>query len=237
MSEEKKSFNLNTPTAVIIAGALIALAVIFSNSGNGISLNRGDSSEDPNQLLANIREVTPEDNIRGPLGAPITIIEYSDLECPFCKIFHYTMKDIMEAYSNGEVAWVFRHFPLDGLHRQARTEAEATECVAQIGGNEAFWGFLDKIYDNTDSGDSLDLKLLPFFATEVGVDLNTYNNCMENRLSQERVEADEANAVASGGTGTPFSILIDPNGNRYDLGGAIPFEILTEIIDEMLAEI
>ncbi len=94
------------------------------------------------------REVAPVDDndwIIGDDNARITIIEYSDIDCPFCKKFHASTANMRADYAD-DVRWVFRHMPVDGLHPQARTKAEAAECVGEIGGGVAFWQYLDKLY-------------------------------------------------------------------------------------------
>ncbi len=88
------------------------------------------------------------DHIRGNPNAPVSLIEYSDFECPFCKRFHDTAKQIVQQYG-GKVNWVYRHFPLDFHNPAAQREAEAAECAAELGGNEAFWRFTDLIYTRT----------------------------------------------------------------------------------------
>lgn len=90
--------------------------------------------------------VTASDHIRGDINADVIIVEYSDLECPFCARFHPIIKDILEQYGT-KVAWVYRHFPLDGIHANARAKAEASECVASLGGNDAFWKYVDATFD------------------------------------------------------------------------------------------
>lgn len=92
----------------------------------------------------------------------VYVIEYSDLECPFCKRFHEAMLEVMKEFDTRgqEVTWIYRHFPLDQIHSQARKEAEATECAAELGGNEAFWNYTNKLFEITPSNDGLDLKLL-----------------------------------------------------------------------------
>jgi len=87
--------------------------------------------------------VTEADHIRGAVNAPIKIVEYSDFDCAFCARFHQTMKAIVAKYPGDEVAWVYRHFPLEQLHPNAATVALASECVADLGGDEAFWTFAD----------------------------------------------------------------------------------------------
>lgn len=92
-----------------------------------------------------VAPVTADDHIIGDINSPVILIEYSDLECPFCQRFHPTMEQVMTEYE-GQVAWVYRHFPLDGLHPNARKAAEASECVASIAGNNAFWEYLSALF-------------------------------------------------------------------------------------------
>lgn len=82
------------------------------------------------------------DHILGNPNAPIKIIEYSDFECPYCKIFHATMNKIV-AESNGNVSWVYRHWP---LHQNSFEKAIAAECVASIKGNEAYWQYSELLF-------------------------------------------------------------------------------------------
>lgn len=104
--------------------------------------------------LATMPEVTATDHIRGSIGAPVKIVEYSDLECPFCKMFHETLKEVTASYGD-KVAWVYRPFPLSQLHSMAPKEAEAAECASEIGGNEGFWKFVDKINEITPANNRL----------------------------------------------------------------------------------
>lgn len=85
--------------------------------------------------------ITEADYIKGSADAAVTIIEYSDFDCPFCSRFHTTMNQVSEKYD--DIAWVYRHFPLDQLHPNASTIAVASECVGELGGDEAFWTFAD----------------------------------------------------------------------------------------------
>src|SRR3990172_9010082 len=97
------------------------------------------------------------DHIRGDPAAPVTLVEYSDFECPFCKRFHGTVKKLVDE-SGGRVRWVFRHFPLDDLHPvKARKEAVASECAAELGGNDAFWKFADRFFELTPSNNRTDI--------------------------------------------------------------------------------
>lgn len=95
------------------------------------------------------------EDVRGNKNAKITIVEYSDFECPFCKRFHQTMQQVMQNFGN-DIKWVYREFPLDGLHQQARTEAMAAECAHEQG---KFWQMTDGIFQVTPSNDGMDVTL------------------------------------------------------------------------------
>ncbi len=92
----------------------------------------------------NLAPVDKSDWIRGRDNARITVIEYSDLDCPFCKDFHKSVTNIMKDYSK-DVRWVFRHMPVDELHPDARTKAEASECIGGLSGADAFWKYVDTL--------------------------------------------------------------------------------------------
>lgn len=96
---------------------------------------------------ASFKAVSVEDHLRGDRDAELVMVEYSDFQCPFCQNFHATALQALSEY-DGRVAWVYRHFPLDNIHPYARPAAEASECVAELGGDEAFWKFADEVFAN-----------------------------------------------------------------------------------------
>ncbi|NCN11888.1 thioredoxin domain-containing protein [Candidatus Kaiserbacteria bacterium] len=95
------------------------------------------------EALENMTPVNDGDHIKGNLDAKVVVVEYSDFDCPFCARFHATLNAIVKKYPATDVAWVYRHFPLEQLHPNAETVAVAAECVAKLEGNEAFWKFAD----------------------------------------------------------------------------------------------
>jgi len=186
-----------------------------------------------------VRPVSAEDHIRGTLDAPVVVIEFSDFECPFCKGFHQTMKELMGEYGeDGEIAWVYRHFPLDELHSKARKEAQASECANELGGNDAFWAFTDRLFEVTPSNDRLDLGLLSIIAEEIGLDRDEFAACLEGDESGGKfaahIEADYQDALASGGTGTPYTLVIGRTGEIFTVNGAQPYAAMKSIVDSAL---
>ena len=144
---------VSTPLAILVAGALIAGAVFYVNK-NGAT-GAGAESE---ALAGEIRGVGEGEHVLGNPEADIVVVEYSDAECPFCKGFHETMKRMMTEYGEGgKVAWAYRHLPLEQLHPKAPKQAEAMECAAALGGNDAFWKFTNLVYERTASNNSLDI--------------------------------------------------------------------------------
>src|SRR3989344_8109875 len=177
--EENNKFLV--PMAIVVAGGLIAGAVYFG--GKTPTTNNQQPTTDQIQVAP----VTEKDHILGSRNAKIIIVEYSDTECPFCKVFHATMKEIVQSY-NGKVAWVYRHLPIVQLHSKAQKEAEAAECVANIAGNQAFWTYLDLIFEKTNSNDSLDPAELPKLATSIGVSEQAFSDCLNSGKFGESVQ-------------------------------------------------
>jgi len=224
------------PLAIVMAGAFIAGAVLMSvHIGRAAPVGVVPTIQAPDESdasLENLRAVSAEDHVRGNPDAPVKIVEYSDTECPFCKRFHESMKQIMDAYGeSGKVAWVYRHFPLDQLHTKARKEAEALECAGAQGGNDAFWKYADRLYEITPSNDRLDSAELPKIAEYIGINVQTFTECLETGKYAEHVADDLANAVATGGRGTPWSIIIGPDGKKLSLNGAQPYSAIQQLIE------
>lgn len=177
------------------------------------------------------------DHIRGNPAAPVTLVEYSDFECPFCKRFHPTAKQLVDE-SGGRVRWVYRHFPLDELHPvKARQEAVASECAAELGGNDAFWKFADRFYELTPSNNKTDVDtVLPQIAREIGLDAAKFAACRASGRHDRRVQEDYQNAVDTGGRGTPWSIVVSKSGKTYPLSGSQPYAAVKQLADLALQD-
>jgi protein-disulfide isomerase len=214
------------PGAIVVAGALIAFAV-YSGGAKAPVANSGTTA------AMEVPAVTSKDHIRGNPGAKVVIVEYSDTECPFCKSFHNTLKDLTASYGD-QVAWVYRHFPIAQLHSKAPNEAAATECVALLGGNNAFWSYLDSIFATTGSNDSLDPAQLPRLASAVGVDTTAFNACLSSGQFTKKIEDSVAEAVKIGARGTPYTVLVANDGTKMVVNGAEPVASVKAKIDTLL---
>lgn len=224
------------PIAIVIAGALIAGAIMMKQSEpkeGGLAKNIQNPT--PSEFSGDLEQMMPvssDDHIRGNPNAPVKIVEYSDTECPFCKRFQTTMQQLMADYgASGKVAWVYRHFPLDQLHSKARKEAEATECAGELGGNEKFWSYLDRLMEITPANNGLDLAELPKIAQYVGLDVSKFNACLDSGKYAKKVQEQLTNAEATGGRGTPWSIVVGPDGKKYPLSGAQPLSAIKQLVD------
>lgn len=225
--------NLAIPIAIVIAGALVAAALFF---GGGGSVNPAPEPQNAGQnsgSLESIAPVTSKDHIRGSANAKVVIVEYSDMECPFCKSFHPTVQRIMNEYGeNNQVAWVYRHFPLDSIHSKARSEAVAAECAAELGGNDAFWAYLDRWFELTPSNNQTDTAtVLPQIAREIGLNESAFATCLTSEKYDEHIQDDLDNAIATGGQGTPWSVIVAKNGKKFPLSGAQPYEAVKQIVE------
>lgn len=240
MNNPLQTNNLTIPIAIVIAGALIAGAVLLSNDSvkPGTGALGSVTTVQPTDTTNTINPITDKDHLQGDINAPIKIVEYSDFECPFCKRFHGTMQQIISKYgAAGQVAWIYRHFPLDSLHSKARAEAVASECVNELGGNNAFWKFADRFFELSPSNDQTDIgKVIPQIVTELGLDQKKFTECAQSGKYDEHIQNDIDNAVATGGTGTPWSIVIAPNGKTFPLSGAQTYETVTQLIEFALQQ-
>ncbi|MHB1118071.1 MAG: DsbA family protein [Minisyncoccota bacterium] len=228
--------NLSIPVAIVIAGVLIAGALYLGTSkgASTTAVNNQQPQQVPQQTgdLEAMKAISSSDHIRGNPDASVKIVEYSDPECPFCKRFHDTMRQVMDEYGkDGKVAWVYRNFPLDQLHPKARNEATAIECAGDLGGNDKFWAYADRLYEITPSNNNLDPAELPKIAQYVGLDVSKFNSCLTSGKFTKHIEDDVQNATATGGNGTPWSIVVDKNGKKYPLSGAQPYASVKQLID------
>lgn len=143
--------------------------------------------------------------------------------------------ELVKAF-DGRVNWVYRHFPLGFHNPAAQKEGEASECVAELGGNDAFWKFTDKVYELTPSnGEGLTQETMASIAEQAGVDRNAFNACFESGRHARRVQEDFDEGTSIGISGTPGNILRNnKTGEVMVRSGARPFESLKPDIEFLL---
>ncbi len=220
------------PITIVLAGALIAGAVFL------VGKNNAPASTTPVSDKITARAYDPaQDHILGNPNAQVKVVEYADLECPFCKVFQTTMHQIMDYYgASGNVAWVYRPFPLGQLHSKAPKEAEAAECAADQGGDATFYKYIDQVYAVTPSENGLDPAQLPAIAEQLGLNMTTFNQCLNSGKYTQKIQDSYNEAIKEGGQGTPF-ILIMVGNEAVTLQGAQPYDSMRAAIDAVLAGI
>lgn len=199
---------------------------------------RAEQERQANEKAKNVRRVSAEkDHIYGNPQAEITLIEYSDFECPFCQSFHETAKKVADAYE-GKVNWVFRHYPLSFHNPAAQKEAEASECIAELGGNDAFWKFAESLYKNSGlNGKGIPAEKILELVDAVGVKRDQFQACWDSGKYTQRVQDYLTEGTNSGISGTPGNILLNNQTDEVRVkSGAVPFETLKTEIDQMLSK-
>jgi len=243
-SKSKLNFILGALSGVgvmFVIGFFILLSMFLGGGDSGsynnpVAQGNNNPSVKTNTPPANndivVEPVNKDDHIKGDENAPISIVEFSDTECPFCKRFHSTMKQVVEAY-DGQVNWIYRHFPLTSLHSKAPKEAEATECAGELAGNDGFWAYIDRLFEITPANNGLQESQLYDIAQDVGLDANDFRECLNSGKYASKVRDHASQAQRAGGTGTPYSILIAGD-EKIPFSGALPFEQLKTVIDSIL---
>lgn len=218
------------PIGIFLAALIVGASIYFVTRDS----DTDTTVADPQLEGKNVPPLRADDHLLGNPNAPIVVIEYSDFECPFCKNFHDTMHRIMDEYGKtGDVAWVYRHFPIEELHSKAPTEALASECVAELGGTDAFWKFADKLYETTPSNDLFDLSRLPGLAENAGVSRIDFDLCMKEGTLMAHVEQEFEEALQAGAMGTPFSMIFAGT-QMVPIEGAQPYIAMKTAIDTAL---
>lgn len=229
---------LSTPVSIIIAGVIVASAVVFKPADNP---KKWDDA--PRKVSVQATSTAPQvrvtallddDHIKGDSNSDLVLVFYSDLECPFCKTYHATVKKIYDQYK-GRVAVVYRHYPIDQLHSKARSEANATECAYEQKGDAGFWKYTDEVFKVTPSNNKLEPQKLLDIAKAQGYDMVQFANCFSSGKYASKVEAQFQSGVDAGARGTPYSLLVTRDGAVYPVsGGAVSFETLKATIGKLL---
>ena len=163
------------PSSIVLAGGLIAGAVVYTN-GPRIP-NYGDTAQVRREEQVKVDlEARDTDHVLGNPNAKVTVIEYSDFECPFCgRMFSETLPKIKENFvKTGEVKFIYRHFPLRSIHQYAQKAAEASECASEQG---KFWEYHDIIFERQNS---LNLESLKLWGAELGLNANQFDSCFNS---------------------------------------------------------
>jgi protein-disulfide isomerase len=205
-----------------------APAVASRNASTGAaapaSAQGGQQSSSESQQVVRYEVPEDDDPVLGSADAPITIIEFSDYECPFCRRWHTEVyPKLLETYGD-QIRFVYRDFPLESIHANAKPAAEAANCANEQG---VFWDFHDKLF-------SMELGLSPEayqeYASQLDLDTGAFQDCIESGRFQQEVQSDFEFAANLGVRSTPTFFI-----NGIAVVGAQPFEVFQQVIERELA--
>lgn len=256
----KSVSKLNESTAILIGSIIISLAIL-SNGGiiqiKGLNTSKAaagtqaaQAQSQPSQQAAQaaapqapsgpVKVSVADEPVLGQKSAPVTLVEFVDYECPFCKRFiDQTFSDIKKNYiDTGKVKVIMRNFPLS-FHQNAHKESQAALCARDQGGDSIYYKFHDEIFKRTTSnGTGLALDQLPKIANDLGIDGSKLQGCLDSDKYKAKVDQDISEGTKAGVSGTPaFFVGKSTSGNEIDgqiVVGAQPYSAFQTIIDQLL---
>lgn len=179
-----------------------------------------------------IKKPAPKEHWNGKENVRYVWVEYSDLQCPYCQSIHPSLTKLLNVYS-GEIAWVYRHFPLPS-HPKAQKSAEATECAVEQKGNDAFWKMVNLIFEKMPN---MELTELPTLASRIGLDEEKFKNCLDSGKFEKKVKDQMAEGEKAGVNSTPTSYIYDlRTGKQTTVVGALPYDDLRKSLDTFMAQ-
>lgn len=206
--------------------AVVIAACIFMLACGGGSGTPSNPSRPPGTVT-----VAAGAHVLGEAGAKVTIVEFSDFQCPYCKSFYAdTEWQIVDAYvKTGKARFAYRQFPLS-MHQYAEVAARASECAAKVGGNDGFWKYHDMLFTRGQGdGTGLDPASLKQYAVDLQLDAVTFNACLDNGETASAVSNDSSDGRAAGVGGTPTFFV-----NGHMISGAQPFSVFKDAIEGQL---
>jgi protein-disulfide isomerase len=234
---------MNNKNTIIFALTLILIGVIIAGGiifGHKKSVKIDEASVE--KVEYTITPISDDDHILGNPDADIILVEYADFLCSYCHEFHLTMKQLMNDFGKtGNLAWVYRHFPREDAFANKNSisiiAAQASECVADIGGKQKFWDFIGKIYDDLPiTFDQTDLETI---ALALDIDKEKYTECLASGKFNEKIQKsiDDGLMIYSHDSsfGTPYSILLTKTGKQIEIVGSQSYNYIKEIIKQYSA--
>jgi len=245
MSSYMKLNKLTFSISIIIIGVIIALGVIIVRGNLSFKEVEAPKNIEPMINSISLSSITDKDHILGSASAPVTIIEYSDLGCPFCAEFHTTMLKVMETYgTTGQVNWVYRHFPNTESHPLSREASILAECTGQTRGKESFWTFVETIF-TLQKSEGIEAILtdekINKALESVGMDTASKELCLSYGHLIAKVDADYADGLRIAEKnpkefGTPYIIMISGKGTTVEQSSTIPYDLMKEYIELLLLD-
>jgi len=217
-------WKITTIVVIVLLAFLVFKNPSVPSGAAGGAVAGAPSPSAPSGAQVNMEALMDDDAVKGDPDAPVTIIEWSDFECPFCARFYTeTLGLIEQQYINtGKVKLIYRDFPLS-FHPNAQKAAEAAECAGEQG---EYWEMHDLLFEKGVSGGVAAFKS---YAQQLGLDTAAFNECLDTGAMAAEVQKDMADGAAAGITGTPGFLV-----NGKLVSGAQPFSVFQQIIEAEL---
>ena len=223
ISKPRKTISRSTFFTLLPLAILVGLGAGYllwgQNSDSNQNADAGEKLEEPMRYDVSV----DDDPFLGPEDAPVTIIMFSDYQCVFCqKWYTQTLKPLLNNYPD-QIRFVYRDFPLSSIHPAATSAAEAANCAGE---QNKFWEFFDELFT---SSETLGNQAIQNHATTIGLDMDTFNQCLSSHKYQSEVEADFTYAANLGVQSTPTFFV-----NGLAVVGAQPYSVFSTLIDQEL---
>ena len=234
---------LTTPVSIIISSIILSFGMV----GYGYVTTMNNDAT-PRTMFAG-HTIDTTDYVEGDAKSNVVVIEYSDPECPFCTLFHETIKQIRSDYKD-KISFVYRNFPLTQIHPKAFDEARAISCAGKAGGKDGYYNYINAYFDlrvNTwkNSGSqqppALSATGKEDIAKGLGFDMNIFNSCMNNNETEKAVNDSIADGMKALGdrAGTPTTFVLKKDRKGYEIiakiEGAQNPELVKAAINQALA--
>ncbi len=239
MSDEKNretiTIKKNTlwKIGTFLFAVLFLLSIFGAFNGSGKVIKEIVPSDDTPPVSGNLKvEIENNDPVLGDKNAELSIVEFSDFQCPFCeRAFSGAVTDfkLSSYFSDGKVNLIYKQFPLTSIHPYAQKSAEASLCAQE---QEKFWEYHDLLFANQEALDETSLKN---YASQLELDTSKFNNCFDNNEKEAEVKKETQQAVDAGGRGTPYFVIINNQNKKTQVvSGAVPFSEFEIAINELM---
>lgn len=235
MADEIITIKKNTlwKITTFLFAALFLLSLFGIFNGNGKVIKEIIPSDNSPPASGNLKvEIENNDPVLGGKSAELSIVEFSDFQCPFCGRAHDdALADFKKSsyFTDGQVNLIYKQFPLTNIHSYAQKAAEASLCAQD---QEKFWEYHDLLFANQEALDDTSLKA---YAQQLGLDGATFNNCLDNGEKEPEVSKESQQAIIAGGQGTPYFVVINTKNKKTKaVSGAVPFSEFESAINDLM---
>jgi protein-disulfide isomerase len=211
------------PIAIVFAGAVIAVAILITHPHLASNTNGNPQAALP---------ITSSDHLLGNPEAPVVLVEYADVDSEYSKDFQSVMEQVIQDYgTKGNVAWIYRDFPLTDQDPTSEKDDEAAECAAGLGSPSDFFSFIDAMQAAAPGDDQFDPSGYDTIVSTLGIATGSFDDCLTAHTYQKKVAADYASGEAVGVSGTPYSVLFVKGQKPITISGFVPYATMKQLLD------